>query len=538
MTQESRPIRRCAILAGNWEFGVRKHVGRLADEYPEMHWLVFVHRRSRSTTAVLRAQRRNLHKHGWRWLPYLAQHLWREARENAASFSMSASVPGYRYSDEAVRKRSNVRVETGMDINSAAVADRILDEDVDLGIAISAPILKPLVFNAPRLGTINIHRGKLPDYRGMPVAFWELHDGAPSVGCTVHKVVERLDAGAILLETTVPVPPYATVRGMQIMLEDVGLDLLTKAIAALRDGGATWREQSVDDLPPRTRPALALEVRVRRRLDGSALPSRLRRALKRAVLRTWVAAVGFPLRVVRGTLGRQQVVVLLYHRVNDDMRDELTTGLERFEQHMSWLSRRCRVVSVDDLVAGRIDRKTRRPIVAVTFDDGYFDNRHNAAPILERHGVPATFFVSTGMIGSRRAFDHDARRGRHGISNMEWEHVRWLAASGFGIGSHTVSHIDCGAVPTKQVRAELVESRTTLERKLGGECRLFAYPFGRRDNITPEVQQLVKELGFAACLSAYGGNNTGAINCFDLRRKGIHHDFDVAALSGRVHGLS
>jgi hypothetical protein len=64
---------------------------------------------------------------------------------------------------------------------------------------------------------------------------------------------------------------------------------------------------------------------------------------------------------------------------------------------------------------------------------------------------------------------------------------------------------------------------------------MFAYPYGGRDNITPPVRQLVLDLGFHACLSAYGGSNARPDRS-DIRRKGIHHDFDLESLSGRIHG--
>jgi peptidoglycan/xylan/chitin deacetylase (PgdA/CDA1 family) len=526
-------LRRCVVLAGGWDFGVRRHVGRLADAFPDVEWLVLIHRPGRRTSSLARSQVRNLRRHGWRWIPYRIGRARDALRDRLAPRRPPGSRPGARFGDQAIRARPNVIVEQPLDINGPGTADLIREWGADLGIAVSAPLLRPHVFDAPRCGSLNIHRGRIPEYRGMPVAFWELHDGVEEVGCTVHRVVERLDAGDILMEETIPVPPHATVRGMQIVLQDVGIDLAIRGIARLRDGTARWRRPDVTGRP-RTRPPLALEAAVRRRLSGDDT-GRPRRVLRSVALGLRNRFIGVPARILRGLAGRQHVVVLLYHRVNDDMRDTLTTGIERFESHLDWLRTHCHVIRIEDFLDGRVNHRSLRPLVAITFDDGYLDNVRYAAPILERHGLPATFFAATAIIGTSRPFPHDIRDGGSPVPAMDWDDVRSLRDAGFGVGSHTETHIDCGRAPLEEVHRELVGSRATLLRELKLEKLIFAYPYGGRGNITPEVRRLVVDLGFAACLSAYGGANA-RLDPHDVRRKGIHHDFGLEALSGRVHG--
>jgi peptidoglycan/xylan/chitin deacetylase (PgdA/CDA1 family) len=95
------------------------------------------------------------------------------------------------------------------------------------------------------------------------------------------------------------------------------------------------------------------------------------------------------------------VLVLLYHRVTTLPRDpqRLAVSPENFHKHLEWLKARFPILRFEDDW-----RSARRPAVVVTFDDGYADNALEALPILEETGVPATFFISTGNLGTRREF--------------------------------------------------------------------------------------------------------------------------------------
>ena len=94
--------------------------------------------------------------------------------------------------------------------------------------------------------------------------------------------------------------------------------------------------------------------------------------------------------------------ILYYHRVASPAGDPWRTSVspDSFDRQLDFLAAETRVLPLQELVdAGRRGRLPDRA-VAVTFDDGYFDNLDLALPILERRQQPATFYVATGLVGA------------------------------------------------------------------------------------------------------------------------------------------
>jgi peptidoglycan/xylan/chitin deacetylase (PgdA/CDA1 family) len=94
-------------------------------------------------------------------------------------------------------------------------------------------------------------------------------------------------------------------------------------------------------------------------------------------------------------------VILGYHRiasVSNDAYDVCITP-DHFAEQMDVLSRHTHVIHLSQLIQHLKNRSLPPHTVAVTFDDGYVDNLHQAKPIMEKYGVPATIFVCSGYIG-------------------------------------------------------------------------------------------------------------------------------------------
>jgi peptidoglycan/xylan/chitin deacetylase (PgdA/CDA1 family) len=94
-------------------------------------------------------------------------------------------------------------------------------------------------------------------------------------------------------------------------------------------------------------------------------------------------------------------VVLCYHRVAEGVEDpfHLCVRPGNFAAHLEEMAR-----SREPSTLADVPVPSRRPRVVVTFDDGYRDNLTNALPIAESKGVPITFFVTSGILGSQNGF--------------------------------------------------------------------------------------------------------------------------------------
>jgi methionyl-tRNA formyltransferase len=94
------------------------------------------------------------------------------------------------------------------------------------------------------LGTLGIHHGKVPEYRGNKTAFWAMYNGELVAGVTIQKVNRGLDTGSIVKTGEVSTEGRAY-RAVVQELETLGLDLYLQAILEVKDGTAEYKPQSV-----------------------------------------------------------------------------------------------------------------------------------------------------------------------------------------------------------------------------------------------------------------------------------------------------
>lgn len=276
--------------------------------------------------------------------------------------------------------------------------------------------------------------------------------------------------------------------------------------------------------------------------------------------------------------------VLIFHRVlpapDALLPDEVDA--RRFDEICGWLKRWLNVLALDEAVQRLQAGTLPACATCITFDDGYADNHDVALPVLQRHGLPATFFIATGFLDGGRMWNDTVielvRRTRlpmlslEGLLGAEFscvpvrsledkraaieslisqlkyqpvslrlglaeqlalqaevhlptdlmmtsDQVRALRRAGMQIGAHTVSHPILATLDRATAHSEIAISKRVLENLLGERVGLLAYPNGKPAvDYNAESVALARALGFDAAVSTQWGASRADTDVFQLPR--------------------
>jgi peptidoglycan/xylan/chitin deacetylase (PgdA/CDA1 family) len=191
-------------------------------------------------------------------------------------------------------------------------------------------------------------------------------------------------------------------------------------------------------------------------------------------------------------------VVLVHHGVgvvaDGEDPDRLVVSPSHLESQLRLLLRLgYRFVTAREALerfpAGRLPGST----AMLTFDDGWRDALTVVAPLLERLGVRASFYVCPGTWGAQ----HASVGGPAGAL-LTRDEARELHERGMEVASHTLSHPDLRGLDDAALAAELRDSKAAIEELTGAPCRTFAYPFGLFD---ARVRAAVGAAGYELALA-------------------------------------
>jgi peptidoglycan/xylan/chitin deacetylase (PgdA/CDA1 family) len=240
------------------------------------------------------------------------------------------------------------------------------------------------------------------------------------------------------------------------------------------------------------------------------------------------------------TKNKSSLPILMYHSVSDELEKNVSpyyrtaTSPKLFAAHMELL--RSQGYEVMGLQSGlkkfRRGNLTGAKLAVITFDDGFEDFYTAALPVLRQYNFGATVFLPTAFIGQKR-------RDFKGRACMTWDEVRESQKAGIEFGSHTVDHPKLYELDLPQIRAELKESKTTIESELGQPVRSFAYPyaFPSADRAFVKVfVETLKETGYDFGVTTKIGLAGKDDDSFTLKRLPMNSADDEALFLAKLAG--
>lgn len=105
--------------------------------------------------------------------------------------------------------------------------------NADLQLVVAFKMLPEVVWNMPRLGTVNLHASLLPDYRGAAPINWAVINGEKYSGVTTFLLKHEIDTGNIIFQQKVDISDTMTAGELHDMLMETGAELLLKTVEAM-----------------------------------------------------------------------------------------------------------------------------------------------------------------------------------------------------------------------------------------------------------------------------------------------------------------
>lgn len=144
--------------------------------------------------------------------------------------------------------------------------------------------------------------------------------------------------------------------------------------------------------------------------------------------------------------------------------------------------------------------KPPKPIL-ITFDDGSSTVYSEAFPQLSRQGFSAIVFMVTSHMGKPAVWDGETEGSVH--RQMTPNELQALSRAGWGVGSHTASHVRLTELEPDVAARQLADSKNELEAVLGQSAGWFAYPYG---DFSPALRDAVGKAGYEIAFATERGD--------------------------------
>jgi methionyl-tRNA formyltransferase len=155
---------------------------------------------------------------------------------------------GMKMNESAVKKYAvehNLRVLQPDKLKDPEFLTELKSLNADLQIVVAFRMLPEVVWNMPRLGSVNLHGSLLPQYRGAAPINWAVINGEKETGVTTFKLKHEIDTGDILLQESFPIGENETAGEVHDKMKEIGAGLLVKTVKGLANGSLQEKPQSL-----------------------------------------------------------------------------------------------------------------------------------------------------------------------------------------------------------------------------------------------------------------------------------------------------
>lgn len=274
--------------------------------------------------------------------------------------------------------------------------------------------------------------------------------------------------------------------------------------------------------------------------------------------------------------------ILCYHGVCEDyladqpwMPQSFVTA-SAFERQLQYLARNAEVLPLPEAVRRLQNGSLPDRCVSLTFDDGYANNYTLAYPLLKKHGMPATIFVSSAYMESGEFFPflkvkllqlgraanlpdyktaplnevehavsgywHQARlqlsdEQRRTLRPLSVEEIRSMDLSLVEFAPHSHTHCILRNETAERRREEIRTSVRKVREWASGPVRLFSYPNGQRGDFDEQDKDVLRAEGIVAAVSGISGANDRHTDMLELRRYPVALFHDDAGFRAEVTGF-
>lgn len=186
---------------------------------------------------------------------------------------------------------------------------------------------------------------------------------------------------------------------------------------------------------------------------------------------------------------KNEIIILMYHRVNDEVKKELSVKAKNFQWQMNYLRRKnYSVLSMDQAYRKIKNNNIKGRYIVLSFDDGYEDYLIEAYPILNKYNFPSILYLVPGYIDQNQIYRWDKDLGKSDL--LSWQQILILKENPLiEFGSHTLHHYDLDRLQRNQLAFEIQKSKEIIEKRLNRKICHFSYPRGLYNK---DAEELIK----------------------------------------------